>query len=86
MVCSNFFPPPTTTETDDEDVSPSEQEQSTEPSELASQLPDAPTTDPQDAEDTQQPSLKRQKTGEAEDDFVVVDRDDAKEDKPKPEL
>ncbi|CAO2653803.1 Nn.00g032140.m01.CDS01 [Neocucurbitaria sp. VM-36] len=82
-----FFPPITTeTEAQDDATTDAEREHSTEPSELLSQLPDAPTTDPQDDEGVQQPSLKRQKTGETEDDFVVVDKDDAKEDKPKPEL
>ncbi|KAF1850810.1 macro domain-like protein [Cucurbitaria berberidis CBS 394.84] len=81
-----IFFPPTTTDTEAQDNPTIEEEQSTEPSELASQLPDAPTTDPQDAEDAQQPSLKRQKTSEADDDFVLVERDDVKEDRPKPEL
>ncbi|KAI8941495.1 hypothetical protein NX059_002712 [Plenodomus lindquistii] len=63
-----------------------ENEQSTEPSELLSQLPDAPTIDPQEAEGVQQPSLKKQKVEEAEDDFVVVEKEDVKEDKPKSEL
>lgn len=82
---SNYFPP-VTTETEAKDDSTPEREQSTEPSELLSQLPDAPTSEPQDDEGVQQPSLKRQKTGEGEDDFVLVDKDDVKEDKPKPEL
>lgn len=56
---------------------------------MLSQLPDAPTEDPKDIEDVQQPSTKKQKTEDAEetdDDFVVIDKDDAKEDKPKSDL
>jgi hypothetical protein len=66
-----------------------EGDSSTEPSELASQLPDAPTTEPTDVEDTQEPLSKKQKTTEAADDeeFVVVEKQDAQaEGKPKPEL
>ncbi|KAI4694001.1 uncharacterized protein J4E84_002580 [Alternaria hordeiaustralica] len=63
-----------------------QEEQSTEPSELASQLPDAPTADPKDTDDAQQPSPKKQKTTDTDDDFVVVEKDDVKEDKAKPEL
>jgi len=70
---SNYFPP-----ADASDIKPEEKEKSTEPSELLSQLPDAPTIDPQEAEDIEQPSLKKQKTAEAgsEDEFVVVDKED----------
>ena len=78
---SNFFPPVET-----EDEAAKEQETSTEPSEILSQLPDAPTEEPKDAEDIEQPSSKKQKTEELDDDFVVVEKEDAKEDKPKPEL
>jgi hypothetical protein len=60
--------------------------QSTEPSELASQLPDAPTTEPKDTEDSQEPLSKKQKTTEADDDFVVVEKEDTKDDRVKPEL
>jgi hypothetical protein len=80
---SNFFPPivgESAAETK------SATEQSTEPSELASQLPDAPTTEPKDIEDNQEPLSKKQKTTEADDDFVVVEREDTKDDKVKPEL
>jgi len=77
----NFFPPIQT-----EDETAKEQATSTEPSEILSQLPDAPTEDPKDVDDTPQPSAKKQKTEEADDDFVVVEKEDAKEDKPKPEL
>ncbi len=63
--------------------STTKQDQSTPPSELLSQLPDAPTVDPQESEDVKQPSLKRQKTAEAEDDFVVVEKEDTKDEKPK---
>ncbi|KAF1832061.1 A1pp-domain-containing protein [Decorospora gaudefroyi] len=74
----DFFPPVVT-----ENVA--QEESSTEPSELASQLPDAPTAEPQDAQDTQ-PSTKKQKTTEADDDFVIVEKDDVKEGQGKPEL
>jgi hypothetical protein len=53
---------------------------------MLSQLPDAPTEDPKDFEDDQQPSPKKQKTDDTDDDFVVVEKADALEDKPKPEL
>lgn len=78
---STFFPP---VETDDEATKA--QETSTEPNEILSQLPDAPTEEPKDVEDAEQPSSKKQKTEELDDDFVVVEKEDAKEDKPKPEL
>lgn len=80
-----YFPP--VTETDNEN-SPSAEatEQATEPSELLSQLPDAPTIDPQDDEDTEQPSMKKQKTEVADDEFVVVEKNDGEADKPKSEL
>lgn len=79
----NFFPP-VIAEADAPDEKEAEKEHSTEPSELLSQLPDAPTIDPQVAEGVQQPSLKKQKTDEADDDFVVVDKDDlTDEEKPK---
>lgn len=91
--CSTFFPP---VETEAQTESTEGQETSTEPSELLSQLPDAPTSEPKDVEDTEQPAVKKQKTVEtdADDDFVVVEKDDAKEDvkedmaedKLKPEL
>ncbi|KAH7128136.1 MACRO domain-containing protein 1 [Dendryphion nanum] len=42
--------------------------------EILSQLPDAPTADPVFSE---QPALKRQKTDTAEDDFVVINKEDA---------
>ncbi|KAH7385391.1 hypothetical protein DE146DRAFT_621476 [Phaeosphaeria sp. MPI-PUGE-AT-0046c] len=79
-----FFPP-----ANSENVAPDEQGTSTDPGEMMSQLPDAPTEDPKDIEDVQQPSTKKQKMQDAEesdDDFVVVDKDDANEDKPKPDL
>jgi len=63
-----------------------QEEQSTEPSDLASQLPDAPTADPKDTDDARQPSPKKQKTTDTDDDFVVVEKDDINEDKAKPEL
>ncbi|KAL6704936.1 hypothetical protein ACN47E_007481 [Coniothyrium glycines] len=81
----NFFPP--VTDTEGKDVTPVEStENGTESSELLSQLPDAPTADPQDIEDAEQPSAKKQKTEETEDEFVVVDKDDVKDEKSKSEL
>lgn len=78
---STFFP---SVETEDEAAV--EKQTSTEPSEILSQLPDAPTEEPEDVDDTPEPSSKKQKTDEADDDFVVVEKEDAKEDTPKPEL
>jgi hypothetical protein len=67
-----------------------ELETSTEPSEILSQLPDAPTEDPKDVSDIQEPSTKKQKTEDTDDDFVVIDKEDAKEDaednRPRSEL
>jgi hypothetical protein len=84
---SIFFPPvETETEANEATEAKSEptegQETSTEPSELLSQLPDAPTDEPQDAEDSEQPAVKKQKTtdSDADDDFVVVEKEDANED------
>jgi hypothetical protein len=76
---STFFPP-----VEAEDKPAKEQETSTEPSEILSQLPDAPTEDPKDVDDTLQPSTKKQKTEDADDDFVVVDKEDVKDDSAKP--
>ncbi|KAF2127483.1 A1pp-domain-containing protein [Dothidotthia symphoricarpi CBS 119687] len=61
-----------------------QQDRSTDETGLESQLPDAPTTEPKDVEDTQQPSSKKQKLEETEDDdFVMVEKEDGK---PKSEL
>jgi len=68
---STFFPP---VETEEET-----QATSTEPSEMLSQLPDAPTDEPKDVDDSQEPSPKKQKTDEGEEDFVVVEKEDAKD-------
>jgi hypothetical protein len=78
---STFFPP-----ADAKDAAADTQETSTDPSEMLSQLPDAPTEDPKDIEDEQQPSPKKQKIDDTDDDFVVVEKEDAQEDKPKSEL
>jgi hypothetical protein len=78
---STFFPP-----ADTEAAAADTLETSTEPSEMLSQLPDAPTEDPKDFEDVQQPSPKKQKLEDTDDDFVVVEKEDAQEDKPKSEL
>jgi hypothetical protein len=53
---------------------------------ILSQLPDAPTEDPKDIEDVQEPSPKKQKTEEMDGDFVVIEKEDAAEDKRKAEL
>lgn len=50
---------------------------------MLSQLPDTPTEDPKDIEDVEEPSTKKLKTEDTDDDFVVVEKEDAKEDKPK---
>ncbi|RAR11779.1 MACRO domain containing protein 1 [Stemphylium lycopersici] len=69
----DYFPPVPETE--------AQKEHATELSELASQLPDAPTADPKDEDEAEQPSPKKQKTAEAdEDDFVMVEKDDLKDD------
>lgn len=72
---SDYFPP----------VSESElqEEHATEPHALASQLPDAPTIDPAEAADSEQPSSKKQKTAESDDEFVVVDKHDIENDMSK---
>ena len=77
-ISSNFFPP----------ISEAEppKEHATEPAELASQLPDAPTTEPADTTEAVQPSPKKQKIDDSDDDFVVVDKDDLKDDESKSEL
>jgi hypothetical protein len=70
-----------------EDNASNEQEASTAPSEMLSQLPDAPTENTQHAEDSEEPSSKKSTTAEADDDdFVVVEKEDAVDDKPKAEL
>jgi hypothetical protein len=53
---------------------------------MLSQLPDAPTEDPKDISDFQEPSAKKQKMEDTDDDFVVVEKEDAKEDQSKSEL
>ncbi|KAJ5028284.1 hypothetical protein PSV08DRAFT_232664 [Bipolaris maydis] len=75
---ADYFPP----------VSESEpqEEHATEPHALASQLPDAPTIDPTEAADLEQPSSKKQKTDESDDEFVVVNKHDIEKDMSKSEL
>jgi hypothetical protein len=69
----NYFPPVAETENTEPNAT------STDETELAAKLPDAPAADPKDSEDAQEPSSKKQKTEEAsEDDYVVVEKDDAK--------
>lgn len=64
------------------------EEQGTEATtEVLSQLPDAPTDEPVDIDDAEQPSQKKQKTEESsDDDFVVVEKEEADGTKPKAEL
>jgi O-acetyl-ADP-ribose deacetylase len=45
--------------------------------ELTSQLPDAPTAEPEDTTQSEEPTVKKQKTDIVDDDFVVVEKDDA---------
>ncbi|KAH7084105.1 MACRO domain-containing protein 1 [Paraphoma chrysanthemicola] len=73
-----YFPP-----VESEGEAATEQETSTEPSEILSQLPDAPTEEPKDVEDTPQPSAKKQKTDNVDDDFVVIEKEDAKDESAK---
>lgn len=55
--------------------------------EILSQLPDAPTDEPVDVDDAEQPSQKKQKTEEgSDDDFVVIDKQGTDGTKPKAEL
>jgi len=68
----NYFPPVA----DAEKTAPNATE--TDETELAAKLPDAPAADPKDTEDTDEPSSKKQKTEAADDDFVVVEKEDAK--------
>jgi hypothetical protein len=52
-----------------------------------SQLPDAPTDEPVDVDNAEQPSQKKQKTDEtSDDDFVLVDEEEKDGTKPKAEL
>lgn len=72
----NFFPPAEEHE--------NEHEQFTDETKLVSQLPDAPTAQPKEVQDTQQPSTKKQKTNEIDDDdYFMVDKDQGS---PKSEL
>lgn len=71
---STFFPL-----VEAEDEAAKDLETSTEPSEILSQLPDAPTEDPKDVTDIQEPSTKKQKTEDTDDDFVVVEKEDAED-------
>lgn len=81
-----YFPPTATEEKAEENAEEDAAEKSTDETELAAKLPDAPTAEPKDPEE---PSQKKQRTEMAEDDFVVVDKEDAKEakdDAPKADL
>lgn len=62
------------------------QEQATpsKPSEVMSQLPDAPTEDSKDFEAIDKPSPKKQKIDDTDDEFVVIEKDDVKDDHVKP--
>ncbi|XPS78270.1 hypothetical protein M3J09_010286 [Ascochyta lentis] len=85
-----FFPPVTEVDAkaDSGFTENKDEEHSTEATnEILSQLPDAPTDEPVDVDDAEEPSQKKQKTEEAsDDDFVVVDKEAKDEAKPKAEL
>lgn len=49
-----------------------------------SQLPDAPTKDWKDFEPTNEPSPKKQKLDDTDDDFVVIEKEDVKDIDTKP--
>jgi hypothetical protein len=79
---SKHFPPVATADAEETDDAA---KTSTDEAEIAAKLPDPPTTEPKDPEDPDEPSSKKQKTDAADDEFVVVDKDDAKS-TPKGEL
>lgn len=87
---STFFPPviETISKADDEPESDKEEEHKTEvTSEILSQLPDAPTNEPVDMDDTEEPSQKKQKIDDtSDDDFVVIDKEEMNETRLKTEL
>ncbi|ORX99963.1 hypothetical protein BCR34DRAFT_606447 [Clohesyomyces aquaticus] len=69
-----FFPP---VAEEPEKMEEEAKEQTTEEAELAAKLPDAPTEEPKDPVE---PSSKKQKTeATADDEFVMVDKEEAKE-------
>lgn len=70
-VIAHYFPP--ATQADEAEPKPT----STDEAELASKLPDAPTKDPKDTTPTEEPTAKKQKTDTEDDDFVVVEKEDA---------
>jgi hypothetical protein len=67
-----YFPPVAETEKPKEHTT----EASTDENELAAKLPDPPQNEPTNPEE---PSSKKQKIVEADDDFVVVDKEEATE-------
>jgi len=75
-----FFPSAEVGKPDDAATEPESKglETATEPSEVLSQLPDAPKDDPVDVIDAEEPSPKKQKLDDSEDDFVVIDKEDLK--------
>ena len=85
--CSKYFPPAAAKPTETEDA-----EKSTDENELAAKLPDAPTTEPQDPVDLEQPSPKKQKVeipAANDEELAVVDKEevkDAKEETQKADL
>lgn len=88
---SAFFPPATDTSLNTEaalDYDTEEEQKEAQgiktTTEILSQLPDAPTNEPVDVDHAEQPSQKKQRTEESSDeDFVVVDKEDTDEAKPK---
>ncbi|KAH6629388.1 hypothetical protein C7974DRAFT_311206 [Boeremia exigua] len=85
-----FFPPASDAVEGLEYDTEEEQEEESEANaatEILSQLPDAPTNEPVDVDHAEQPSQKKQKTDDvSDDDFIVVDKEDTEETKPKAEL
>ncbi|KAF2649905.1 A1pp-domain-containing protein [Lophiostoma macrostomum CBS 122681] len=73
-----YFPPVVAEpeESEEQPEKPDQSTASTEATELAAKLPDAPTTEPTNPEE---PASKKQKTDDAEDEFVVIDKDEAKD-------
>lgn len=59
----------------DTEEEPDEMRGTAATTEILSQLPDAPTDEPVDADHAEEPSQKKQKTEEmSDDDFVVVEK------------
>ncbi|KAJ4355253.1 hypothetical protein N0V95_003083 [Ascochyta clinopodiicola] len=84
-----FFPPITAVHANvDDNFTDDEEEHATEATtEILSQLPDAPTDEPVDIDDAEEPSQKKQKREDvSDDDFVVIDKEATDNPQPKAEL